>query len=243
MIIACYARFIGRASQWYETVTSSDLRPHTHQTGTILVELLRDTPSGWKTFPDLVLAAFTSSTETFDLRDQLKRLVWIPAKDTIKGRIHNMRTIIHQMTLLGDHLTDRDKPEYFMMSLVHKPYLVNKIELTRTFEKTCHDIEDFISKEKYIATIRNQHHHNLPPRVFNINTMKDKNIDYNSDQDSLWNMRALLRQGPNVHRSPPPQEFNFDSDQGSTNHPAPWSMQKRKNGSRLEITSCRNFKE
>jgi hypothetical protein len=109
MIIACSARFTGRASQWYETVTSSDLRPNKTQTGTIIVDLLPDTPAGWKNFSDLFLAAFTSSTETFDLRDQLKHLVWIPDKDTIKGHIHNMRTIIHQMTLLGDELTDRDK--------------------------------------------------------------------------------------------------------------------------------------
>jgi hypothetical protein len=67
-----------------------------------MVDLLPDTPAGLKTFSEIFLAAFTSSTETFDLRDQLKRLFWIPYKDTIKGHIHNMRTIIHQMTLLGD---------------------------------------------------------------------------------------------------------------------------------------------
>jgi hypothetical protein len=58
-----------------------------------MVDLLPDSSAGWKNFSDLFLAAFTSSTETFDLRDQLKHFVWIPDKNIIKGHIHNMRTI------------------------------------------------------------------------------------------------------------------------------------------------------
>jgi hypothetical protein len=229
MRIACSARFIGRASQWYKTVTSSDLRPHTNQTSTIMVDLLLDTPSGWKTFSDLFLAAFTSSTETFDLRNRLKNIVWNPAKDNIKVHMDNMKTIIHQMTLLSDQLTDRDKTEYFMMSLANKLNLVKKIDLSRTFDKTCHDIVNFAAKEKYIATIKKQHHHNIPPGLFNLNTMKVENIDYDSDQESLWNTRDIIKQGPQYdHQSPPSQEFDFDSDEGSANFPAPWSRQKRK---------------
>jgi hypothetical protein len=86
-----------------------------------------------------------------------------------------MKTIIHQMTLLGDQLTNRDKIEYYMVSLANKPNLVKKIDLSRTFDKTCHDIVDFVSKEKYIATIRKQHHHNIPPGVF-LNTMKEDKL-------------------------------------------------------------------
>jgi hypothetical protein len=76
------------------------------------------------------LWAFTSSTETFNLRDQLKQLVWNPEKNAIKQHILTMTTILHSMALLGDQLTDHDKVEYFMASLVNNLYLVKKINLS-----------------------------------------------------------------------------------------------------------------
>jgi hypothetical protein len=97
--------------------------------------------------------AFTSSTETFDLRDQLKKLVWNPEKDAIKAHILTMTTILHSMSLLGDSLTDRDKVEYFMSSLVKKSYLVKQINLSHSFDQACRDVVEFVSKEKIAATI------------------------------------------------------------------------------------------
>jgi hypothetical protein len=177
--------------------------------------------------------------------DQLKNIVWNPAKDNIKVHIHNMKNITHQMTLLGDHLTDRDKTIYFMESLAHRLNLVKKIDLSRTFDETCNDIVDFLAKEKYIATMTRQHHHNTHPGVFNINITKDEIIDYDSDQESLWNNRAIIKQGLNYdHHAPPSQEsFDFDSDQGSANCPAPWSSKQRKTNSPSNLplaTTSRN---
>ncbi len=93
MIIACGARLTGRASQWYETVTSSDMRDNSQNPGIMMVDELPNTLAGWKYFTRLFLAAFTSSTETFDLRDQLKKFVWNPDKDAIKAHILTMTTI------------------------------------------------------------------------------------------------------------------------------------------------------
>jgi hypothetical protein len=104
-------------------------------------------------FLQALLDAFTSTTETFDLRDQLKKLVWNPEKDAIKQHILTMTTILHSMTLLGDHLTDRDKVEYFMSSLVNKAYLVKKINLSTSFDQACRDVIEIVSKEKIAATI------------------------------------------------------------------------------------------
>jgi hypothetical protein len=116
------------------------------------------------------------------------------------------------MTLLGDQLTDRDKTEYFMASLIHKSYKVKKIDLKGTFNQACRDIEDFISKEEMTTTILKQHHHLLqpnvkvnilPPGVFTIN-----NVKY--------------------------EDYDFDSDQESTSHSAPWTRQKREMASNSE---------
>ena len=57
------------------------------------------------------------------------------------------------MALLGDALTDRDKVEYFMSSLVKKSHLVRKINLTSTFDQACRDIVDYVSKEQIDKTI------------------------------------------------------------------------------------------
>jgi hypothetical protein len=96
------------------------------------------------------LDAFTSTTETFDLRDQLKKLVWNPEKDAIKQHILTMTNILYSMALLGDHLTDRDKVEYFMSSLINKSYLVKKINLSTSFDQACRDVIEFVSKEKLL---------------------------------------------------------------------------------------------
>jgi hypothetical protein len=106
------------------------------------------------------LEAFTSSSETFDLRDQLKLLVWNPDKDAIKQHILTMTMILHSMALLGDQLTDRDKVEYFMAFLVNKSYLVKRINLSRSFDQACRGI--IVSKEKIATTIMNEHKHRLP---------------------------------------------------------------------------------
>jgi hypothetical protein len=124
MIIACGARVTGRAVQWYETVTSSEMRDNARNPGTMMLDELPNNIHGWNHFTKMSLAAFTSSTETFDLRDQLKKLVWNPEKDAIKAHILTMTTILHSMSLLGDALTDSDKVEYFMSSLVKRSYLV-----------------------------------------------------------------------------------------------------------------------
>ena len=100
-----------------------------------MVDSLPNNDHGWNYFTKMFLANFTSSTETFDLRDQLKKLVWNPEKEAIKAHILTMTTILHSMALLGDALTDRDKVEYFMSSLVKKSHLVRKINLTSTFDQ------------------------------------------------------------------------------------------------------------
>jgi hypothetical protein len=61
------------------------------------------------------------------------------------------------MSLLGDALTDRDKVEYFMSSLVKRSYLVKKINLSHSFDQACRDVIEFVSKEKIAATIIDQH--------------------------------------------------------------------------------------
>jgi hypothetical protein len=163
MNIACATRFTGRASQWYETVTSSDLHPNVNSTSYIMLDELLDNVGGWKYFSKIFLEAFTSSTETFDLRDQLKQLVWNPVKDTMKQHNLMMMAILHSMALLGDQLTDRDKVEYFMASLVNKSYLVKKINLSHSFDQACRDTIEFVGKEKFATAIINLHKHRLPP--------------------------------------------------------------------------------
>jgi hypothetical protein len=97
MIIACAARFTRRASQWYETVTSSDLRPNVNPTSYIMLDEVPDNAAGWKYFSKIFLEAFTSSMETIDLRDHLKWLVWNPDKEAIIKHILTMTTILHSM--------------------------------------------------------------------------------------------------------------------------------------------------
>jgi hypothetical protein len=132
MIITCAARFIGRVSQWYETMTTSDLRPNVNSMSCIMMDELQDNAFGWRFLSKIFLEAFTSSMETFNLRDQLKQLVWNPEKEAIKQHILTMTTILHSMAVLGEHLTDRDKVEYIMASLVNKSYLVKNINLSRS---------------------------------------------------------------------------------------------------------------
>jgi hypothetical protein len=69
MIIASAARLTGRASQWYETVTTSDHRPNVNSTSTMMLDALPDTLAGWKYFFRIFLDAFTSTTETCDLHE------------------------------------------------------------------------------------------------------------------------------------------------------------------------------
>ncbi len=97
------------------------------------------------------------------------------------------------MTLLGDQLTDRDKTEHFVASLVHKSYLVKKIDLSSTFDEACRDTEVFISKEKMTTIIHKQYRHLLqsnvkvnilPPGVFTINKVKCEDFDFDSDLES-----------------------------------------------------------
>jgi hypothetical protein len=130
----------------------------------------------------MFLANFTSSTETFDLRDQLKKLVWNPEKDAIKAHILTMTTILHSMALLGDALTDRDKVEYFMSSLVKKSHLVRKINLTSTFDQACRDIVDYVSKEQIAKTIIDQHAYKQPAgaKLYNLESYSDDD-DYEAD--------------------------------------------------------------
>jgi hypothetical protein len=122
------------------------------------------------------LAAFTSSSKTFDLRDQLKKLVWNPEKDAIKAHILTMTTILYSMSLLGDTLTDRDKIEYFMSSLVKKSYLVNKINLSQPFDQACRDVVEFVSKERIAATIINEHAYKQPvgAKLYNLEPYDDE---------------------------------------------------------------------
>jgi hypothetical protein len=58
-----------------------------------------------------------------------------------------------QHATLGDHLTDRDKVEYFMSSLVNKSYLVRKINLSTSFDQACRGVIEFVSKEKVAEAI------------------------------------------------------------------------------------------
>jgi hypothetical protein len=121
------------------------------------------TLAGWRYFSRIFLDAFTSTTETFNLHGQLKDLVWNPEKEAIKQHILTMTTIIHSMALLGDHLTDRDKVEYFMSSLVNKSYLAKKINPSTSFDQACRDVIGFGIKEKIAAPIMLQHKHRLLP--------------------------------------------------------------------------------
>jgi hypothetical protein len=175
MIVAVGARLSGRASQWFETVSSSKLRENASNPGIIMVDSLPNTDHGWNYFTKMFLANFTSSTETFDLRDQLKKLVWNPEKEAIKAHILTMTTILHSMALLGDALTDRDKVEYFMSSLVKKSHLVRKINLTSTFDQACRDIVDYVSKEQIAKTIIDQHAYKQPAgaKLYNLEPCSD----------------------------------------------------------------------
>jgi hypothetical protein len=189
MIIASAARLTGRASQWYETMTTSDLRPNVNATTTIMLDKLPDDIYGWKYFSKLFLDAFTTTTETFDLRDQLKNVVWIPEKIGIKQLILTMTKILHCMAL-GDHLTDRDKVEHFMSSLVNKSYLVKKINLSPSFDQACRDVIEFCSKEKIAETIMLQHKHRLLPGV-KLNNIEPFDDDY--DFETMSRDRAGSR--------------------------------------------------
>jgi hypothetical protein len=177
MIIACAARFTRRAPQWYETVATSDLRPNVNSVSCIMLDELQDNAFGWNNFLKIFFEAFTSSTETFNLRDQLKQLVWNPDKEAIKQHILTMTTIFHSMVLLGDHLIDLDKVEYFMASLVNKSYLVKIINLSRSFDQACSDIIEFVSKDKIATTIMNQHKHRLLPG-FKLNNIEPFDGEY-----------------------------------------------------------------
>jgi hypothetical protein len=115
-----------------------------------------------------------------------------------------MKTILHQMTLLGDQLTDRDRTEHFMASLVHKSYLVKKIDLSGTFDQACRDIEDFISIEKMMATIIKQHHHNLPPGVVTLNNVEGEEFDFDSDQETTYHSEDKQRRGTSSTSGSPP---------------------------------------
>ncbi len=182
MIVAVGARLSGRAQQWFETVSSSVLRDNASNPGLLMVDMLPNTDHGWNYFTKMFLANFTSSTETFDLRDQLKKLVWNPEKDAIKAHILTMTTILHSMALLGDALTDRDKVEYFMSSLVKKSHLVRKINLTSTFDQACRDIVDYVSKEQIAKTIIDQHAYKQPAgaKLYNLEPFSDDD-DYEAD--------------------------------------------------------------
>ena len=140
-----------------------------------MVDSLPNNDWGWNYFTKTFLANFTSSTETFDLRDQLKKLVWNPEKEAIKAHILTMTTILHSMALLGDALTDRDKVEYFMSSLVKKSHLVRKINLTSTFDQACRDIVDYVSKEQIAKTIIDQHAYKQPAgaKLYNLEPCSD----------------------------------------------------------------------
>jgi hypothetical protein len=101
----------------------------------------------------------------------------MPKKIGIKQHILTMTTILHSMALLGDHLTDRDKVEHFMSSLVNKSYLVKKINLSTSFDQACRDVIEFCSKEKIAETIMLQHKHRLLPGV-KLNNIEPFEDDY-----------------------------------------------------------------
>jgi hypothetical protein len=77
-----------------------DFRPNVNSTSCIMLNDLPDNVGGWKYFSKTFMEAFTSSTETFDLRDQLKQLVWYPEKEAMKQHMLTMTTILHSMELL-----------------------------------------------------------------------------------------------------------------------------------------------
>jgi hypothetical protein len=89
---------------------------------------------------------------------------------------------------------------YFFEVQSGNQILVKKIDLSRMFDETCHDIVDFVAKEQDITKIRKQHPHNIPPGVFNLNTM---NIDYDSDQKSFLEHEGYHQAGSD-ERSPFP---------------------------------------
>jgi hypothetical protein len=109
--------------------------------------------------------------------------VWNPEKDAIKAHILTMTTILHYMSLLGDALTDRDKVEYFMSSLVKRSYLVKKINLSHSFDQACRDVIEFVSKEKIAATIIDQHAYKQPAgaKLYNLEPYDD---DHNFEAHS-----------------------------------------------------------
>ena len=199
MIVAVGARLSGRASQWFETVSSSVLRDNASNPSILMVDSLPNNDHGWNYFTKMFLANFTSSTETFDLRDQLKKLVWNPEKDAIKAHILTMTTILHSMALLGDALTDRDKVEYFMSSLVKKSHLVRKINLTSTFDQACRDIVDYVSKEQIAKTIIDQHSYKQPAGA------KLYNLEPCSDDDDY-------EAGSHDYRSTPTLQMLYDAE-------------------------------
>ena len=82
------------------------------------------------------------------------------------------------MSLLGDTLTERDKLEYSMSSLVKKSYLVKKINLSHSFDQACRDVVEFVSKEKIAATIIDQHSYKQPAgaKLYNLEP-KDEDDD------------------------------------------------------------------
>jgi ferredoxin len=172
------------------------MRDNASNPGVQMVDELPNTIFGWNYFTRMFLANFTSSTETFDLRDQLKKLVWNPDKDAIKAHILTMTTILHSMALLGDVLTDRDKVEYFMSSLVMKSYLVRKINLTGTFDQACRDIVDYVSKEQIARTIIDQHAYKQPAgaKLYNMEPCSDDDDDdeaYSHDYRSTPTLQLL----------------------------------------------------
>ena len=199
MIVAVGARLSGRAQKWFETVSSSVLRDNASNPGILMVDMLPNTDHGWNYFTKTFLANFTSSTETFDLRDQLKKLVWNPEKEAIKAHILTMTTILHSMALLGDALTDRDKVEYFMSSLVKKSHLVRKINLTSTFDQACRDIVDYVSKEQIAKTIIDQHAYKQPAGA------KLYNLEPCSDDDDY-------EAGSHDYRSTPTLQMLYDAE-------------------------------
>ncbi len=220
MIVAVGARLSGRASQWFETVSSSKLRDNASNPG-IMVDTLPNNDWGWNFFTKTFLANFTSSTETFDLRDQLKKLVWNPDKETIKAHILTMTTILHSMALLGDALTDRDKVEYFMSSLVKKSHLVRKINLTSTFDQACRDIVDYVSKEQIAKTIIDQHAYKQPAgaKLYNLEPCSDDD-DYEAgshDYRSTPTLQMLYEAELNAMRMAwldklnPEEKWRFDN--------------------------------
>jgi hypothetical protein len=170
-----------------------------------MLDDLPNTPAGWKYFSRIFLEAFTSSTETFDLRDQLKQLVWNPEKVAIKHHLLTMTTILHFMALLGDHLTDRDKVEYFMSSLVNKSYVVENINLSKLFDQACRDVIEFVSKERIATTIMNQHEHRLLPGV------KFNNIEPFDEEYDFETMSRYRAGSPASRRHDFPSDRNLDN--------------------------------